>query len=81
MSDDVSKSETKENCNQSVENVWANNPISSKANSITKTYPKVFMQTLVAKLRNPNNNTVLPIRILFDTGSERSYMIEVLANK
>lgn len=81
ISDDVSKSETKENWNQSVDNVWANNPISSRANSITKTYPKVFMQTLVAKLRNPNNNTVLPVRILFDTGSERSYMIKDFSNK
>lgn len=35
---------------------------------------KVFMQTVTANLKNPKNNVVLPVRVLFESGSQRSYI-------
>lgn len=50
------------------------------ANSIS---PKVFMQTLVVKLRNPKSNYhgLETVRLLIDTGSQRSYILTDVASK
>jgi hypothetical protein len=73
-STDVLKPETKATCSQAEDNVLSNSPISNRPN------PRVFMQTLTANLRNPNNNTIVPVRLLFDTGSERSYIVQNVAS-
>ncbi|XP_054265924.1 uncharacterized protein LOC128988558 [Macrosteles quadrilineatus] len=42
---------------------------------------KVFLQTVRARLRTPGSNQFETVRILFDSGSQRSYILKDLAEK
>ena len=46
-------------------------------------HPKVILQTAVAQMTNPNSrsDSAVQARILFDTGSQRSYCTSILAEK
>lgn len=49
----------------------------------TNSSPTVFMQTLVGKMRTPKSksNVLEPVRLLIDTGSQRSYILSYVDSK
>jgi len=51
------------------------------SNHSLKGSPNVFLQTVVVNIRNPETNFMMPVRAIFDTGSQRSYVLENVATE